>query len=106
MSNLLARELNKGLTASRRIARAPVALKLKSRPDQVHSMAQRFDRAIALLETGDGTGAFAELTELANQGHPPASRIALMLARRGTSLFGGTYPATDEQRACWQQNGE
>jgi hypothetical protein len=43
---------------------------------------------------------------LANRGHPAAARIALMLVRRGTSLFGGTFTATPEEQAHWGRQGD
>jgi hypothetical protein len=106
MLNLLARELNKERAAALRRAKAPDASQDTSRVGQVDPMAQRFDVAIQLLEVGCWSQAFAELSELANHGHPPASRIALMLMRRGPSLFGGAFPATPQEQARWQGNGE
>lgn len=71
----------------------------------IDALAQRFDRAVESLSSGEAQCAFADLSALANQGYGPASRIALMLTRRGTSLFGGAFPSTARQRACWQCNG-
>ena len=66
----------------------------------------RFDEAMRRFETGRWDLAFAELSVLANRGHPAAARIALMLARRGTSLFGGPFAATREEQAQWGRNGD
>jgi hypothetical protein len=106
MLNLLAPELNQEISASPHVANAAEASQVTTRVCQLDTMAQRFDRAIQLLEASHWSQAFAELSELANHGHPPASRIALMLARRGTSLFGGAFPATRQEQARWQGNGE
>jgi len=67
---------------------------------------RRFQQAIEALETGCWSEAFSALSALANGGHAPAARIALMLARRGTLLFGGTFPATSREKALWQRIGE
>lgn len=63
----------------------------------------RFDDAMALLQEGRCASAFRIFAALADEGHGTASRVALMLTRRGASLFGGRYPATVEQRARWQR---
>jgi hypothetical protein len=106
MPNLLARGLIKESAASLRPAQAPVALQDTSRIGHVDTMAQRFDVAVQLLEMSCWSQAFAELSELANLGHRPSSRIALMLVRRGPSLFGGAFPATPQEQARWQSNAE
>jgi len=67
---------------------------------------RRFQQAVETLETGCWSEAFSSLSDLANRGHAPSARIALMLARRGTSLFGGTFPATQREKAHWQRIGE
>ena len=69
-------------------------------------LARRFDAALQLLETGDAWQAYAELARLAERGHPPAARIALMLSRRGPLLFGGDFPATPQARERWLQLAE
>ena len=94
------------LAAYRRASQAPGGLQDTADTGHVDPIARRFDQAIERLEAGDWSEAFAELCALANQGHPPASRIALMLAGRGTALFGGTFPATAQDKTRWQQNGE
>jgi hypothetical protein len=74
-----------------------------TRTVQVDTPAQRFDHAMRHFETGHWHEAFAELSVLANRGHPVAARIALMMVRRGTSLFGGTFTATREEQAFWHR---
>ena len=106
MSNLISEKLNNGFAAFPHARPANAASQDSARAVQIDTPAPRFDQAIELLESGHWSRAFAELSELANQGHPPASRIALMLARRGGSLFGGAFPATRQARARWQLNGE
>jgi hypothetical protein len=66
---------------------------------------QRFEQALQLLAQGRTAGAYRQLAALANSGHAPASRIALTLARRGTALFGGQYPASASERQRWERSG-
>ena len=65
--------------------------------------ARRFGRAMRLLEDGHWQHAFTQLAELADVGHPVAARIALLLARRGTRLFGGSFCASAQQLLAWQR---
>jgi len=71
----------------------------------VDATALRFDHAMRRFETSEWKEAFAELCALADRGHPTAARIALMLVRRGTSLFGGAFTATRERQARWHHLG-
>jgi len=64
---------------------------------------RRFAEAMRLLEERCWQTAFMSLAELADDGHPQAARVALVFARRGTSLFGGTFHATAQQRSRWEQ---
>jgi len=64
---------------------------------------RRFDDAMQLLESGCWQASFLSLAELADEGHAQAARIALVFAKRGTSLFGGTFRATELQRSRWEQ---
>ena len=72
----------------------------------IDTPAQRYDRAVELLGSGEPHRAFAELSAMANRGYPDASRIALMLTRRGTSLFGGVFSSTAQERASWRSRAE
>jgi hypothetical protein len=63
----------------------------------------RFDSALDLLGQGRAGDAFVVLGALANDGHGPAARIALLLAQRGGLLFGGTYVASSSERRRWQR---
>ena len=56
-----------------------------------------------LLESGCWQASFLSLAELADEGHAQAARIALVFVKRGTSLFGGTFRATEQQRSRWEQ---
>ena len=78
------------------------ALVLEQAP-AAHALAGRFGHALALLETGQWTHAFVELSDLAGRGHASAARIALMMASRGGPLFGGHFHATQNDLARWRQ---
>lgn len=67
---------------------------------------QRFDAAIRLMEEGRWEQAFTRLAELADAEHPEAARVALMLVRHGSRLFGGTFLANASQRQSWQRAGD
>ena len=60
-----------------------------------------FESALAQLECGDWHGAFAQLATLADGGHAPAARIALLMVNRGSVLFGGVFNAAPQQRRHW-----
>jgi hypothetical protein len=82
-----------------------------ARPDPSRAVrtierARRFDEAMQLMEDGRWSASFKRLAELADDGHPQAARIALTFVKRGTSLFGGTFHASEKQRDCWQRAGE
>jgi hypothetical protein len=80
---------------------APPLRRRAPSPSKPLDSQQRFEQALLSMEQGRPTGAFRVMSELADDGHGPASRIALTLAQRGTALFGGRYPATAAQRARW-----
>ena len=61
----------------------------------------RFAAAMALYKSGDWAHAFAALTALADLGHVPASRLALLMLRYGTGWFRTSFSATPEQVARW-----
>jgi len=65
--------------------------------------ARRFGEAMHLMEEGRWQQAFAHLADLADVGHPVAARIALLLAQRGTRLFGDSFRASAQQLAVWQR---
>ena len=65
--------------------------------------ARRFDDALHCMQTGRWHDAFAELAALADAGHAPAARLALLFAARGTRLFGGRYDASPRRQAAWSR---
>ncbi len=74
-----------------------------SRTTRPGERARRFGEAMHLMEDGRWQQAFTRLAELADAGHPVAARIALLLVRRGTRLFGGSFGASAQQLASWQR---
>jgi len=64
---------------------------------------QRLAEAMRLLESGQWQRAFKSLAGLADAGHPQAARVALLLVRRGSRLFGGSFRAGTQQQQCWMQ---
>ena len=63
--------------------------------------ASPLDRAMSHFVDSDWPRAFNELVPLADQGHPEAARLALMMHGRGARLFGGSFPASAGQRSRW-----
>jgi len=59
------------------------------------------DGAISHFVDSDWPRAFEQLVPLADQGHPEAARIALIMHQRGARLFGGSFPASATQRSHW-----
>ncbi len=65
------------------------------------SVASEFDQAMTWYEKQQFALAYAAMAGLADDGHPEAARIALLMRAHGTRLFGGSYPASAERRARW-----
>lgn len=65
------------------------------------AQASPLDRAMSHLLDSDWSRAYKELVPLADQGHPEAARIALMMHQRGARLFGRSFPASAAQRSQW-----
>jgi hypothetical protein len=61
-----------------------------------------FDAALTRYTRQDYAGAFDALARLADDGHPPASRIALLMVEHGTRLFGHRFVASAASRRLWQ----
>ena len=71
--------------------------------DETPASNLRFTAAMALYKSGDWAHAFAALAALADLGHVPASRLALLMLRYGTGWFRTPFSATAEQVARWAQ---
>jgi hypothetical protein len=63
----------------------------------------RFDDAMTLYEQCQWPEAFEQLAALADTGHPDAARIALLMAQRGTAMFGGRFDADPARRERWSR---
>ena len=64
---------------------------------------ERFDAALRLYRAGDWAFAFDHLAALADQGHAPAARLALLMSRYGVMLYGVAFPVDPRRVACWAQ---
>jgi hypothetical protein len=62
-----------------------------------------FNAAIDLYEAGHWPFAFERLATIADQGHAPAAKLALLMLRYGTALYGSAFSARPEQVARWAQ---
>ena len=87
-------------------ARRPATVDAPAHVPRPDPQAQRFDRAMLLIEQGHWSQAFDEMSGLASGGHAAAARIALMLARRGAWLFGGRFTASRQEQLRWQHIDE
>jgi hypothetical protein len=77
-----------------------------SAADRGAERARHFDEAIRLMQNGRWRASSIRLAALADGGHPQAARIAMLFVRRGTSLFGGSFHATAQQRDRWQRSSD
>jgi TPR repeat protein len=59
------------------------------------------DAAITLYESGHWELAYERLERLADNGDALASKLALLMLRYGTSLYGMRFVATPQQVARW-----
>ena len=88
-------------TALRRAQSDFDAVSANASPDEASALNLRFTAAMALYKTGDWAHAFAALAALADLGHVPAARLALLMLRYGTGWFRTPFSATPEQVARW-----
>lgn len=64
---------------------------------------EAFISAARLYEDCHWEFAFDRLAVLADQGHAPAAKLALLMLRYGSSLYGTSFRAKPEQVARWAQ---
>ena len=64
---------------------------------------EAFASAVHLYEGGHWAFAFERLALLADQGHAPAAKLALLMLRYGRALYGTGFSAEPEQVARWAQ---
>jgi len=65
--------------------------------------ASRFAAAMQHYETNHWPQAYAAMAALADQGHPEAQRVALLMWHHGRALYGTSFSATAAQRQRWAQ---
>lgn len=78
---------------------APLALAQPSAPPEATSV--QFDAAMLHLERSQWPQAFERFSVLADAGHEPAARIALLMHSQGTRLFGGRFAVDALRRERW-----
>ena len=67
----------------------------EARPDP------QFNEAMDLYSVGKWAAAYARFAVLADQGHTEAARIALLMLRHGSRLYGQTWGASQPQINQW-----
>lgn len=65
------------------------------------ALAARHAQALAAYEIGHWVEAYQGFAALADEGHRPAARVALLMASRGPVLYGKTFAAPLAQRQRW-----
>lgn len=71
-----------------------------ARPDNPRSQAQ-FARAMQEFKAGRRTAAFGAFMRLADDGDAEAARVALLMVRYGSELYGAGWGASQEQIDYW-----
>ena len=64
---------------------------------------ENFDAAVRLYAAGHWQQAFANLATLADKGHAVAAKLALLMLRYGTTVYGTTFTVHPGQVARWAQ---
>jgi hypothetical protein len=62
-----------------------------------------FEAAVRLYEAGHWEQAFVNLAALADLGHAPAAKLALLMLRYGATVYGSTFIVHPGQVARWAQ---
>lgn len=60
-----------------------------------------FTEAMTQYKQGKWPAAYGRFAELADQGHPEAARIALIMLRHGVSMYGSDWGASQPQIEQW-----
>lgn len=76
----------------------PLLAPAASEPDL---LARRHAAAMAAYDAAQWDRAFPALVALADAGHRPAARLALLMAARGAALYGQPFEASALQRQRW-----
>src|SRR4051794_21984294 len=88
---------------SNSLAAAAVVLKSALDATPNSSSDERFAAEVRLYEEGHWEQAFLGLASLADQGHATSARLALLMLRYGSSLYGTRFSAAPERVARWAQ---
>jgi hypothetical protein len=64
---------------------------------------ETFDAAMQLYHNGHYPGAYGRLAALADEGHAEAARIALLMFRYGSQLYGNAWSASSDQVQRWSR---
>ena len=80
---------------------AALALSSTCQAQPLASASAQFERAMVDYEHHDFATAYRALWKLADQGHPEAARIALLMAAHGPRLYGQRFPIGAVQRERW-----
>jgi len=109
---LLAGLLAAGLAATRLLdGDVPAVIQPPSASGKAHStrpsgsdpeVEAQFNDALDLFRASRWSAAYGLLSELAEQGHPDAARIALFMVYYGDRLFGTHWSASAEELAAWK----
>ena len=70
-------------------------------PAGVDAPDEHFEAAVALYERRRWAPAYEMLCRLADRGDAPASKLALLMLRYGSALYGTRFTALPEQIARW-----
>lgn len=62
---------------------------------------QSYLQALQALREGHPASAYGRLVALADEGHLPSARLAMMLYEHGQSLYGSQWSASPEQQLHW-----
>jgi hypothetical protein len=62
-----------------------------------------FAQALASLRQGRTSEAYGRLLRLADGGHADAARVALVMLRHGSALYGTAWTAAPSQVAAWER---
>ena len=73
-------------------------------PTVLEAQNARFREAMRLHRIGRWSAAYGRFAALADEGHVPASRVALEMLRHGRDVYGMDWSASPTQVASWQRS--
>jgi hypothetical protein len=80
---------------------APLALASAWRSDAAGGVDPAYEQAAAAFRTQRYPAAYGLYTRLADAGHAPSARLALVMADHGALLFGRAWYASPDQQRRW-----